>query len=145
MHVAVWVGMVVGPAGQSPGELVRHGAGVGRKGALQGEHDGWRDHSSTRSGVEQGDEVDGIFGDDDPVLGDGLTKHLIVWMPGKAEVADMARVMSEIGQVPGGHGAEHLVDEESHEARKRSRSWAVCYARFAAASLRMIIVSTSSG
>ena len=32
-------------------------------------------------------------------------------------------------KVPGDRGAEHLVDQEPHEARKRSRSRATCSAR----------------
>ena len=59
-------------------------------------------------------------------------------MAGEPEVADVLRVMPEMGQVPGDRRTEHLVDEEPHEARKRSRSRAARSARSAAASLRWI-------
>lgn len=104
-----------------------------------------RYRSSACGRVEQGYEVDGVLGHDDSVLGGHAIEHLVVGTAGEAEVADVLRVMPEIGQVPGDYRAEHLVDEEPHEARKRSRSRAACSARSAAASLRSIVDSTSSG
>ncbi|MDQ3431810.1 MAG: hypothetical protein M3467_06250, partial [Actinomycetota bacterium] len=48
-------------------------------------------------------------------------------------------------QALGNLRAEHLVNKELHEARKRSRSRAARWARSAAASLLAIVVLTSSG
>jgi len=137
--------MVVCPTGESVGEFVRHRAGAGRQCALESEHHGWRDGANANRCVEQDNEVDCVLGDDDPVLGSCAIEHLVVGTACEADIADVPRVMSEIGQVPGDRRAEHLVDEKPHEARKRSRSWAALSARRAAASLRRIIASTSSG
>jgi len=114
--------MVVGPSVQPFGKFVSHGPGASRQSALQREDYWGCDQSSTCRSVEQGDEVDCVLGDDDPVLGSCAIEHLVVGTPGEAEVADVSRVVSEIGQVSGDRRAEHLVDEEPHEARKRSRS-----------------------
>lgn len=145
VHVAVGVGMVVGPSVQPFGKFVSHGPGASRQSALQREDNWGCDQSSTCRSVEQGDEVDGVLGDDDPVRGGCAIEYLVVGTAGETDVADVQRIMPEFGQGPGDRGAEHLVDEEPHEARKRSRSRAACSARSAAASLRRIIESTSSG
>ena len=145
MHMSVRLGMIDRPAMQAPRQLVRHGARLRWERALQPEHDGRRGLSSLHRRVNQWNEVGGVLRDDDSIFHTRVEKHLVVGSPHETEVANVARLMAQLGQVLRDAWAEHLVDQEPHEAKKRSRSPATRSASCSASLFRPIICSTSSG